>query len=110
MKKELGMYELILLLKFNSTEQNIAEKIDYYKKFLTEKGSQVMAKNCGKKSLAYMIKGFDSAVSVQLVFLGNGDIIKLLNTEIKRDETILRAVTTKLVDQNLSEDYLSLLQ
>ena len=99
MKKELGMYELVLLFKYNSTEKTVAEKIEYYKEFLTQKGSQVMAKNCGKKSLAYMIKGFDSAVSVQLVFLGNGELLKSLNVEIQRDESILRAVTTKLVDQ-----------
>tara|TARA_B110000046_G_scaffold72747_1_gene80486 strand:- start:151 stop:468 length:318 start_codon:yes stop_codon:yes gene_type:complete len=99
MKRELGMYELVLLFKYNSTEKTISEKIEFYKEFLTQKGSQVMAKNCGKKSLAYMIKGFDSAVSVQLVFLGNGNLLKLLNTEIQRDECVLRAVTTKLVDQ-----------
>jgi len=103
MKKELEIYELILLLKFTATEQEVSQKIDYYKNLLTEKGSQLMVKNYGKKSLAYPIKGFDMAISIQLVYVGNGDLVKLLNTEMKRDEAIIRAITTKLVEQNISK-------
>ena len=103
MKKELELYELILLLKFTSTEAETNEKIQRYKDFLTEKGSQVMVKNQGKRSLAYPIKGFDTATSVQLVYLGNGELIKQINTEIQRDETVLRAITTKLMDESLSK-------
>ena len=103
MKKELELYELILLLKFTSTEAETNEKIQLYKDFLTEKGSQVMVKNQGKRSLAYPIKGFDTATSVQLVYLGNGELIKQINTVIQRDETVLRAITTKLMDESLSK-------
>jgi len=110
MKKELEIYELVLLLKFTLTEPEVLQKLDYYKNLLTAKGSQVMVKNYGKKSLAYPIKGFDMAISIQLVYLGNGNIVKLLNTEIQRDESILRAITTKLVDQTISKEYKSLLQ
>ena len=103
MKKELEFYELILLLKFTSTEIEINERIQKYKDFLTEKGSQVIVKNQGKRSLAYPIKGFDTATSVQLVYLGNGELIKQINTVIQRDETVLRAITTKLMDESLSK-------
>ena len=103
MKKELELYELILLLKFTSTEAETNEKIQLYKDFLTERGSQVMVKNQGKRSLAYPIKGFDTATSVQLVYLGNGELIKQINTVIQRDETVLRAITTKLMDESLSK-------
>ena len=103
LKKELELYELILLLKFTSTEAETNEKIQLYKDFLTEKGSQVMVKNQGKRSLAYPIKGFDTATSVQLVYLGNGELIKQINTVIQRDETVLRAITTKLMDESLSK-------
>ena len=55
MKKELELYELILLLKFTSTEAETNEKIQLYKDFLTEKGSQVMVKNQGKRSFMLVV-------------------------------------------------------
>ena len=99
MKKELELYELVLLLKFTATEQEIIKKTEYYRDFLIGKGSQVLVKNQGKLSLAYPIKGFDIATSVQLIFLGNGDLLKQLNVELQRDTSVLRTVTTKLVNQ-----------
>lgn len=103
MTKELELYELVVLLKLAPTEAELLERIDYYKNFLTEKGSQVMVKNQGKKSLAYPIKGFETANSIQFVYLGNGELIKQLNVEIQRDESVLRAVTTKLMDNNIAQ-------
>ena len=101
MKQELKMYELVLFFKVTSTEQELKTKIEYYKDFLIEKGSQVMVKNNGKIPLAYPIKNFDTATYIQMIYLGNGSLINLLNTEIQRDESILRAVTTKLIDQSI---------
>jgi ribosomal protein S6 len=103
MKKELELYELVMLLRFTTTEQETTEKIERYRTLFTDKGSQVMVKNHGKISLAYPIKGFETAIYVQMVYLGNGELIKQLNTEIQRDETILRSITTKLHEQNIPE-------
>jgi ribosomal protein S6 len=106
MKKEIGLYELILLFSYTATEKEIVERVEYYRDSLLKKGSQVMVKNYGKISLAYPIKGFDTATSVQLTYLGNGNIINQLQTEIKREKIILRSLTTKLNDQKV-EDILS---
>ena len=103
MTKELELYELVVLLKVAPTEAELLERIDYYKNFLTEKGSQLMIKNHGKISLAYNIQGFDTATYIQVVYLGNQTINKLLNTELQRDDLVLRTITTKLVDDNVSE-------
>lgn len=103
MKKELEIYELVLLLKFTATEQETVSKTEYYRDFLIGKGSQVLIKNQGKLSLAYPIKGFDIATSVQIIFLGNGDLLKQINVEIQRDDAILRAITTKLVNTSSSD-------
>ena len=92
MSKELELYELILLLKYTSTEAET-----------TEKGSQVMVKNHGKRSLSYPIKGFETATFIQLVYCGNGNLIKEISTQIKRDESVLRSITTKLQDENVSD-------
>ena len=102
-KKELELYELILLVKFTSTESETNDRIQRYKDFLTERGSQVMVKNHGKKALAYPIKGFEIATSVQIVYLGNDTLIRQINTELQRDEFVLRGLTTKLMDQTVAE-------
>ena len=102
MKKELELYELILLLKFTSTDK-IEKKLETYRNFLTERGSQVLIKNHGKISLAYNIKGFDTAMYVQIVYLGNGELIKQLNVELQRDEFLLRTITTRLMDEGVVE-------
>ena len=99
MKKELELYELVLLLKFRTIQQEATLKTHSYRDFLIEKGSQVLVKNQGKKSLAYQIKGFDIPSSIQLIFLGNGDLLKQMNVEIQRDDEILCAITTKLANQ-----------
>lgn len=103
MKKELELYELVLLIKYTTTEQETISKTEFYRNFLIEKGSQVLVKNQGKISLAYPIKGFDIATSIQFTFLGNGDLLKQLNVEIQRDQTVLRAITTKLLNQTPAE-------
>ena len=64
-----------------------------------------MVKNHGKRALAYPIKGFETATYVQFVYLGNGEVINQLNTELQRDERILRAITTKLLDESLSQTF-----
>ena len=103
MKKELILYELILLFNFTLTEQELSEKLDLYRNFLTERGSQVLVKIHGTRSLAYPIKGFDTANYVQIIYLGNGALNQQINTELQRDESILRTVTTKLLGQNVSD-------
>jgi small subunit ribosomal protein S6 len=103
MQEELKMYELVLFFKISLTEQELKTKIERYRDFLTGKGSQVMVKNNGKISLAYAIKNFDTAMYIQMIYLGNGQVIKQLDTELQRDESLLRFVTTKLLEQSVSE-------
>jgi small subunit ribosomal protein S6 len=103
MQEELKMYELVLFFKISLTEQELKTKIERYRDFLTEKGSQVMVKNNGKISLAYAIKNFDTAMYIQMIYLGNGQVIKQLDTELQRDESLLRFVTTKLLEQSVPE-------
>lgn len=99
MKKEIELYESIYLLNPSFTQQEISSKMEYYQTFLTQQGSQVMVQNRGKRSLSYPIKGFESANYIQMVYLGNGELIKSLNQEIKRDETVLRNITTRLPEE-----------
>jgi small subunit ribosomal protein S6 len=96
MQKELELYEILYVVEPTFTEQETEEKIEYYQKFLTEKGSQVMVQNRGKRNLSYPIKGFETANYIQMFYLGNGELVKSLNKEIQRDLKVLRHMTTKL--------------
>ena len=95
-KKEIELYEIIYLLTQSFTQQEVLSKIDFYQTFLTERGSQVMVQNRGKRVLRYHIKGFESANYIQMVYLGNGKLVTELNQVIKRDDSILRNITTRL--------------
>ena len=99
MKKEIELYEIIYLLNPSFTQQEVLSKIDYYQTFLTQQGSQVMVQNRGKRSLSYPIKGFESANYIQMVYIGNGQLVNALNKEIKRDEAVLRNITTRLPEE-----------
>ena len=95
-KKEIELYEIIYLLNPSFTQQEVLSKIDFYQTFLTERGSQVMVQNRGKRVLRYPIKGFESANYIQMVDLGNGKLGTELNQVSKRDDSILRNITTRL--------------
>ena len=99
MKKEIELYEVIYLLNPCFSQQEISAKMEYYQNFLTCQGSQVMVQNRGKRALSYPIKGFESANYIQMIYLGNGSTVATLNQEIKRDESIIRNITTKLPDE-----------
>lgn len=96
MKKEVELYEIVYLINPSFTQQEIKSKTDYYQTFLTQQGSQVMVQNRGKRALSYPINGFESANYIQMLYMGNGELVNALNKEIKRDEAILRNLTTKL--------------
>jgi len=96
MEKELELYEVLYLINPTFTEQELENKIEFYRDFLTKKGSQVMVQNRGKRSLSYSIKGFDTANYIQMVYVGNKKLINSLDITINRDESILRHLTTKV--------------
>ena len=100
MQKELELYEVLYLLNPNFSKKEIENKIEFYRNFLTKKGSQVMVQNRGKRNLSYSVKGFDTANYIQMLYIGNKKLINTLDITIKRDESILRHLTMK-IDQPL---------
>jgi|TARA_B110000261_G_C13070383_1_gene351896 small subunit ribosomal protein S6 len=96
MRKELELYEILILLDPNLIEDEVTNKIQFYQDFLVGKGSKVMVQNQGRKGLSYAIKKFEAANFVQMVFLGNGKLVELFNSTIRRDEAVLRHIVTKL--------------
>ena len=96
MYKELEYYEAIYLISPNLTEQEVSTKMEFYQNFLQNKGSQVTVQNRGKRSLSYPIKGFETANFIQMLYVGNGNLLKVLTKEILRDTRVLRLLITKM--------------
>ena len=96
MNKELEYYEAIYLISPNLTEQEVSTKMEFYQNFLQNKGSQVTVQNRGKRSLSYPIKGFETANFIQMLYVGNGNLLKVLTKEILRDTRVLRHLITKM--------------
>jgi ribosomal protein S6 len=99
MEKDLELYEVLYLVDPTFTETELETKVDYYRDFLTQRGSQVMVQNRGKRSLSYNIKGFESATYIQMTYVGNQKLIKSLDVAISRDDSILRHLTVVLKNQ-----------
>ena len=49
MRKELELYEILVLLDPNLIDNEVATKIEFYQDFLTAKGSKVMVQTRGVK-------------------------------------------------------------
>ena len=96
MYKEVEYYEAIYLISPNLTEQEVSTKMEFYQNFLQNKGSQVTVQNRGKRSLSYPIKGFETANFIQMLYVGNGNLLKVLTKEILRDTRVLRHLITKM--------------
>ena len=96
MYKELEYYEAIYLISPNLTEQEVSTKMEFYQNFIQNKGSQVTVQNRGKRSLSYPIKGFETANFIQMLYVGNGNLLKVLTKEILRDTRVLRHLITKM--------------
>jgi small subunit ribosomal protein S6 len=95
-QKELNLYEIIYLVKSNYTDQELAVGIESYKDLITASGSQVMIENRGKRRLSYPIQGVETATYIQMLFLGNGSLVKKINTLLSSDDAVLRHMTTSL--------------
>ena len=96
MQKDLELYEVLYLVDPTFTEVELENKVDFYRDFLTQRGSQVMVQNRGKRSLRYNIKGFETANYIQMTYVANQKLIKSLDIEIRRDDAILRHLTTRV--------------
>jgi small subunit ribosomal protein S6 len=96
MKKELAVYESLLLLSPSLSEIEVADSHKFYKNFLIKQGSKVLVEPRGKRNLSYPIKNFTAANYVQFQFIGNASLIKRFSQEIMRDENVLRHLITNI--------------
>ena len=120
-KKKSVLYESRLIIKDTLSYEDNRKKILFYCNFLNHRGSKLwvgfshlgnvnpnylfsanrmVSTDGDKKALAYTINGVSTVNYINIVYWGNEHLIKLLKTEIQRDDFVLRELTTRYHIQN----------
>ena len=92
-------YESVFILNPALSEDQVKDAIKKYEKFLKDNGCKIIdVENWGLKKLAYSIQkklsGFYALIDFQ--YDSEVNVIDLYETELKRDERIMRFLTVSL--------------
>ena len=94
--REISSYETICIVKPDLNEDNIAKIIETYQLMLVEKGAQnIVTQNRGRRHLKYTMKKFKDGIYIQMNYEANGEVISLLENNMRIDEQVLRFMTVK---------------
>ena len=90
-------YETAFVLTPILSEPQAKEAVEKFEKLLTQNGGTILNREeWGLKQLAYPIQGKNSGFYVILQFDAEPAVIATLETEFRRDERIIRFLTTRL--------------
>ena len=93
----MNQYETVFILTPVLSEEQMKEAVKKYEDQLTGKGAEIVHEECwGMKKLAYPIQKKSSGFYQLIEYKSEGDVIADVETELKRDERILRFLTVKL--------------
>jgi small subunit ribosomal protein S6 len=94
--REISSYETICIVKPDLNEDNIAKIIETYQLMLVEKGAQnIVTQYRGRRHLKYTMKKFKDGIYIQMNYEANGEVISLLEKNMRIDEQVLRFMTVK---------------
>ena len=90
-------YETVFILTPVLSEAQVEEAVNKYVDLLKEKNCEIVAKeNWGLKKLAYPIQLKKNGFYTLIEFKGEGSVVADLELAFKRDERVIRYLTTKL--------------
>jgi small subunit ribosomal protein S6 len=93
----LNQYETVFITTPVLSESQMKETVDKFKQILTGSGSEIVhEENWGLRKLAYPIQKKSTGFYYLIEFKAEGDLIRKLETEFKRDERIIRFQTVGL--------------
>jgi len=91
----MNRYETVFIMTPVLSEEQAAETVDKFKKFLKSKGAKIKhEENWGLRKLAYPIQKKTTGFYQLFEFEANGEVIAPFEVEFRRDERILRFLTT----------------
>ncbi len=92
----LNHYEIIYILKPNTTEEINLAIVHEYKNLIKKNGGEnIFVQHRGRRHLSYNIQNHYDAIYVQMSFEGNGNIVKLIEKSMRFNENIIRYLTTR---------------
>ena len=93
----MNRYETVFIMTPVLSEEQAAETVDKFKKFLKAKGAKIKHEdNWGLRKLAYPIQKKTTGFYQLFEFEAPGEAIGPFETEFRRDERILRFLTTNM--------------
>lgn len=94
---QLKNYETVFILTPVLSEAQMKDTVEKFKKVLTDGGAEMInEENWGLKKLAYPISHKTTGFYNLFEFKANPELIATLETEFRRDETVMRFLTVSL--------------
>lgn len=89
-------YELIYILKPDVSEEANLNLVNFYRNLIQgEGGKNVSIQHRGRRHLSYNIMHYYDGIYVQVNYQGNGELVKLLEKNMRFNENVLRYLTVK---------------
>jgi len=93
----LKSYETVFILNPVLSETQVKDAVDKFKKVLTDNGAEITSEeNWGLKKLAYAIQQKTTGFFLLIEFKSEPKVINTLEIEYRREERIMRFLTTAL--------------
>ena len=93
----MNQYETVFILTPVLSEDQMKETVKKYEDQLTQNGAEIVhEENWGMRKLAYPIQKKSTGFYQLIEYKAEGTVIADVETELKRDERILRFLTVKL--------------
>ena len=90
-------YETVFILTPVLSDAQVEEAVKKFEDFLKDNGCEIVAKEkWGLKKLAYPIQLKKNGFYTLIEFKGEGNVVADLETAYKRDERVIRYLTTKM--------------
>jgi len=90
-------YETVFILTPVLSEEQTKEAIEKYRKFLTKEGASIIhEESWGLRKLAYPIQKKTTGFYHLVEFEAEGNLIDIIEVELKRDERVIRFLTMKM--------------
>ncbi len=93
----MNQYETVFILTPVLSDDQMKEAVSKFRDFLTNNGAEIInEENWGLKKLAYAIEKKSTGFYILMEFKAQPEFIKKLEINYRRDERVLRYLTTKM--------------
>jgi small subunit ribosomal protein S6 len=93
----LNHYETVFIVTPVLSEAQMKEAVEKFRGVIVAKGGEIInEENWGLRKLAYPIQKKSTGFFTMMEFMAPGELIKPLEIEYKRDERVIRFLTTRL--------------